>query len=61
VAGASAWFDKSAIDGVVDGTALGVRRVGHGAKGAQTGQLQDYLAAAVVIGLAVFAVVWYVG
>jgi multicomponent Na+:H+ antiporter subunit D len=61
VAGGSAWFDKRAIDGVVDGTALGVRRVGRTATGAQTGRLQDYLAAAVVLGIAVFAMVWYAG
>ena len=60
-AGGSAWFDKSAIDGVVDGTAVGVRRVGRAATGVQTGRLQDYLAVAVVLGLAVFAVVWYAG
>ena len=61
VAGVSVWFDKRAIDGVVDGTAVGVRRVGQTATGAQTGRLQDYLAVAVVLGLAVFAVVWYAG
>ncbi len=61
VAGGSARFDRSAIDGVVDGTALGVRRIGRTATGAQTGRLQDYLAAAVVLGLVVFAVVWYAG
>ena len=61
IAGGSVWFDRSAIDGVVDGTAHGVRRIGRTATGAQTGRLQDYLAAAVVLGLAVFAVIWYAG
>jgi multicomponent Na+:H+ antiporter subunit D len=61
IAGGSARFDRSAIDGVVDGTALGVRRIGRTATGAQTGRLQDYLAAAVVLGLVVFAAVWYAG
>jgi len=61
VAGGSVWFDKRVIDGVVDGTAVGVRRVGHTATGVQTGRLQDYLAIAVVLGLAVFAAVWYAG
>jgi multicomponent Na+:H+ antiporter subunit D len=61
VAGGSVWFDKRAIDGVVDGTAVGVRRVGRTATGVQTGRLQDYLAIAVVLGIAVFAVVWYAG
>jgi multicomponent Na+:H+ antiporter subunit D len=61
IAGGSVWFDKRAIDGVVDGTALGVRHVGRTATGAQTGRLQDYLAVAVVLGLTVFALVWYAG
>jgi multicomponent Na+:H+ antiporter subunit D len=61
VAGGSVWFDKRAIDGVVDGTAVSVRRVGHTTTGVQTGRLQDYLAVAVVLGLVVFAVVWYAG
>ena len=61
VAGGSVWFDKSAIDGVVDGTAVGVRRIGRTATGAQTGRLQDYLAAAILLGLAVFALVWFTG
>lgn len=60
-AAGTAWFDKAAIDGVVDGTALSVRRVGQGATLAQTGRLQDYLAAAVVVGLAIFALVWFWG
>jgi multicomponent Na+:H+ antiporter subunit D len=38
-----------------------VRRIGRTATGAQTGRLQDYLAAAVLLGLAVFAVVWFAG
>jgi multicomponent Na+:H+ antiporter subunit D len=60
-AGGSVWFDKSAIDGVVDGTAVGVRRIGRTATGAQTGRLQDYLAAAILLGLAIFALVWFTG
>jgi multicomponent Na+:H+ antiporter subunit D len=61
LAGGSAWFDRAAIDGVVDGTAVNVRRAGQTATLAQTGQLQNYLAAAVIIGLIVFAVVWFWG
>lgn len=59
IASGSAWFDKAAIDGVVDGTALGVRRVGEGATLAQTGRLQDYLGLAVVLGLLIFGLVWF--
>jgi multicomponent Na+:H+ antiporter subunit D len=61
IAGGSVWFDKRAIDGVVDGTAVGVRHVGRTTTGAQTGRLQDYLALAVVLGLTVFALAWYAG
>ena len=61
LAGGSARFDKGAIDGIVDGTAINVRRVGGTAIGAQTGRLQDYLTAAVILALAVFGVVWFVG
>ncbi|MBI5521769.1 MAG: Na(+)/H(+) antiporter subunit D [Desulfarculus sp.] len=59
IAGGSAWFDKAAIDGVVDGTAINVRRVGEGATLAQTGRLQDYLAAAAILGLLIFGLVWF--
>jgi multicomponent Na+:H+ antiporter subunit D len=61
IAGGSAWFDRAAIDGVVDGTAVNVRRAGKTATLAQTGQLQNYLAAAVILGLIVFAGVWFWG
>jgi multicomponent Na+:H+ antiporter subunit D len=55
-------FDAKVIDGVLDGSARGVREVGGAsvARG-QTGRLQDYLAAAVTIGLVVFAIVWFMG
>jgi multicomponent Na+:H+ antiporter subunit D len=61
LAGARAWFARAAIDGVVDGTAVNVRRAGKTATLAQTGQLQNYLAAAVLLGLIVFALVWFWG
>jgi multicomponent Na+:H+ antiporter subunit D len=61
LAGGSARFDRAAIDGVVDGTAKTVRGIGGQATTVQTGRLQDYLAAAVVIGLLVFAAVWFAG
>lgn len=61
IAGGSAWFDKAAIDGVVDGTAVNVRHAGQTATYAQSGQLQNYLAAAVLLGLIVFAAVWFLG
>lgn len=61
IARQSARFDKTAIDGVVDGTALGVREIGHSATYAQSGNLQSYLAAAVLMGLLLFALVWFWG
>lgn len=61
IAKASSWFDKKAIDGVVDGTALTVRHVGRTTTLAQTGQLQNYLAAALIVGLIVFALGWFLG
>lgn len=59
IASGSSWFDKQVIDGVVDGTAMGVRHVGQGSTGVQTGRLQDYLAGAIIIGLSVFGMVWF--
>ncbi len=53
-------FDGKVIDGVLDGSARGVREGGGAAVArSQTGRLQDYLAAAVAVGLAVFAAVWF--
>lgn len=52
-------FDRNAIDGVVDGSAYTVRGVGRTAAKAQTGHLQDYLALAVILGLCIFATVWF--
>ncbi len=58
VASGSSWFDKKAIDGVVDGTALGVRAIGEKATRVQTGRIQDYLASAMVLGMIVAVGVW---
>ena len=57
-ASGSSWFDKRIIDGVVDGTAMGMRRAGQSATGVQTGRLQDYLAAMIVVGLALIGIIW---
>ncbi len=43
------------------GRATTVRRIGRSATTVQTGRLQDYLAGAVIVGLLVFAVVWFAG
>jgi multicomponent Na+:H+ antiporter subunit D len=44
---ASAWFDGKAIDGVVDGLAIGVRGVGDRLRHAQTRQMQINIVIAV--------------
>ena len=58
-AAGSAWFDKAAIDGVVDGSAYTVQKIGRIAAMTQTGRLQDYLSTALVVGLTVFALIWF--
>jgi len=60
-ASGSAWFDKAAIDGVVDGTAISVLKIGQGATRIQSGRLQDYLAKAMVAALILFALAWFWG
>ncbi|MDD3312482.1 Na(+)/H(+) antiporter subunit D [Pseudodesulfovibrio sp.] len=54
-------FDKKGIDTVVDGSAYTVRYLGRVGAKAQTAQLQDYLAFAAVLGLGIYALVWYFG
>jgi multicomponent Na+:H+ antiporter subunit D len=55
----SAWFDRAAIDGLVDGSAKGVKGLGSLAALAQNGRLQHYLGLMVVVALLVFAFFWY--
>jgi len=54
-------LDKKGIDTVVDGSAYAVRDLGKVGAKAQTANLQDYLAFAAVLGLGIFALVWYFG
>ncbi len=54
-------FDKKGIDTVVDGSAYTVRNIGRVGAKVQTANLQDYLAYATVLGLGIFALVWYFG
>jgi len=58
---ATSWFDKKGIDTVVDGSAYTVRNIGRAGARVQTARLQDYLAMAAVLGLGIFALVWYFG
>ena len=60
IAAGSAWFDKAAIDGVVDGSAYTVQKIGRIASLTQTGRFQDYLSAAIVVALTVFALIWFI-
>ncbi|QGY41659.1 Na(+)/H(+) antiporter subunit D [Pseudodesulfovibrio cashew] len=54
-------FDKKGIDTVVDGSAYSVRNIGRFGAKVQNANLQDYLAYATVLGLGIFALVWYFG
>ncbi len=54
-------FDKKGIDTVVDGSAYSVRNIGQFGARVQAANLQDYLAYAAVLGLGIFALVWYFG
>ncbi|WP_243546817.1 Na(+)/H(+) antiporter subunit D [Pseudodesulfovibrio tunisiensis] len=58
---ATSVFDKKGIDTVVDGSAYTVRNIGRLGARVQTARLQDYLALAAVLGLGIFALVWYFG
>jgi multicomponent Na+:H+ antiporter subunit D len=49
----SAWFDRWGIDGVVDNMAYGTRGLGEKIRGIQSGNIQYYLALALV---AIFAI-----
>jgi multicomponent Na+:H+ antiporter subunit D len=51
-------FDTKGIDGVLDGSARGVRGFGGVTGRLQTGRLQDYLTGVAALGLAIFALVW---
>jgi multicomponent Na+:H+ antiporter subunit D len=51
-------FDTRGIDGVLDGSARGVRGFGGVPGRLQTGRLQDYLTGVAALGLAIFALVW---
>ncbi|MDR1546731.1 MAG: Na(+)/H(+) antiporter subunit D [Deltaproteobacteria bacterium] len=52
-------FDRHVIDGVVDGTASGVRGLGGLTALLQNGRLQQYLGLATVLALLIFAYFWY--
>ncbi|MDR1167226.1 MAG: Na(+)/H(+) antiporter subunit D [Deltaproteobacteria bacterium] len=55
----SVFFDKKIIDGVVDGSASGVKGIGVIGALLQNGKLQYYLGLMVVLALGLFAFFWY--
>ncbi|KMY67940.1 monovalent cation/H+ antiporter subunit D [Desulfocarbo indianensis] len=55
----SAWFDRKAIDTVVDGAAYTVRDIGRLTNRAQTGRLQDYLAWMPMILFGACLLIWW--
>jgi multicomponent Na+:H+ antiporter subunit D len=55
----SSFFDRKAIDGVVDGSAKGVRGLGYIGAFFQNGQLQHYLGLAAILAILIFAYYWY--
>jgi len=59
LAGGARWFDAKGIDTVVDGSAYTVRGFGRASARIQTGNLQDYLAWAVVFALVIYGIVWW--
>lgn len=54
-----AWFDRFAIDGVVDNVAYGTGWIGDKARRIQTGNLQNYLALAILIIFVIVGVHWF--
>jgi multicomponent Na+:H+ antiporter subunit D len=53
------FFDRKVIDGVVDGSAHGVRGVGILGSFLQNGKLQSYLGLMTILALGIFAFFWY--
>jgi multicomponent Na+:H+ antiporter subunit D len=53
------FFDKKIIDGVVDGSAKGVKGIGSVSALLQNGKLQFYLALMAIFALGIFAFFWY--
>ncbi|MDR2339179.1 MAG: Na(+)/H(+) antiporter subunit D [Deltaproteobacteria bacterium] len=52
-------FDRKVIDGIVDGSAHGVRGVGYLSAILQNGRLQSYLGLLTILALGIFAFFWY--
>jgi multicomponent Na+:H+ antiporter subunit D len=61
LAGATDWFDKKAIDGVVDGSARATGSCGRLGARLQNGDLQSYIGVTIILAMLVFALVWFLG
>lgn len=49
------WFDQKGIDGVVDGTAYGIRGIGLRVRGLQVGSVQAYIGMSLALVLLIFS------
>ncbi|MGC1403314.1 MAG: Na(+)/H(+) antiporter subunit D [Thermodesulfobacteriota bacterium] len=58
-AGFFAWFDRWGIDGVVDNVAYGTQGIGNKVRRVQTGNIQNYLALAILIIFAIVGIYWF--
>lgn len=54
-------FDRQGIDGVIDGGAYGVMKIGRAGAALQNGDLQRYLGLAVILIFAACGMFWYLG
>jgi multicomponent Na+:H+ antiporter subunit D len=54
-----AWFDRWGIDGVVDNVAYGTQGFGNQVRKIQTGNIQHYLAAALLVFFVIVGVFWF--
>jgi multicomponent Na+:H+ antiporter subunit D len=59
IAGFFAWFDRWGIDGVVDNAAYGTLLIGDKVRKVQTGNLQNYLALAILIIFVIVGIKWF--
>ena len=59
LAGSFAWFDRWGIDGVVDNVAYGTQEIGNEVRKVQTGNIQNYLAVALLVIFIIIGVYWF--
>ena len=58
-AGFFAWFDRWGIDGVVDNVAYGTQEFGNQIRKVQTGNIQNYLAGALLVIFVIIGIYWF--